>query len=88
MFNGLCHLGNFSTFGALGTLGWISAGLHVVFWVGLIVGIILLFVWLSRQSGVNQASPVLSTQDVLKNRYARGEITREQYHQMLKDIDS
>jgi putative membrane protein len=88
MFNGLCHLGNFGSFGALGTWGWASAILHLVFWVGLIVGIILLLVWLARQSGSNPAGHVLSTHDVLKSRYARGEITREQYHQMLKDINS
>jgi putative membrane protein len=86
MFNGLCHIGNFGAIGALGTWGWVSAILHLVFWVGLIVGIVLLLVWIARQSGSNRVLASISTQEILQMRYARGEITREQYQQMLGDI--
>jgi putative membrane protein len=86
MFNGLCHLGNFGAFGSLGTWGWISVILHLVFWVGLIAGIVLLLVWIARQSGPNTVQASLSSREILKARYARGEITREQYQQMIGDI--
>jgi len=56
----------------------------LTFWGALIVGIILLV----RSMGVG-GGPLSHTAplDVLKRRYAVGEITREQYAQMRKDLD-
>ncbi len=55
----------------------------VVFWVGVVV----LAVWLAgllfpRMSQGAQSSP----REILNARYARGELTREQYEEMLKEI--
>ncbi len=86
MFNGLCHLGNFGTLGAFGAWGWVSVILNVIFWVGLIAGIVLLVVWLSRQSRPNQGRVLASSREILQERFARGEISREEYQQILKDI--
>ena len=56
----------------------------LTFWGALIVGIILLV----RSIGVGGAPLSHSTPlDTLKRRYAAGEITREQYEQMRKDLD-
>ncbi|WP_143305668.1 SHOCT domain-containing protein [Marispirochaeta aestuarii] len=42
---------------------------------------------LMSNSGVeNYSNPYNSPEDILKRRYAAGEITREQYQQMLKDL--
>jgi uncharacterized membrane protein len=57
--------------------------------------LILLVVWgirqMSRSSGhsnIVQPGPGgLSAREILQVRYARGEITREQYQQMLADIE-
>jgi putative membrane protein len=90
MFNGLCHFGNWGNFGAW---GWVAMILQTVFWIGLIAGVILLIVWAIRRS--SQASTTVSgyaisgqptAKDILQARYARGEITREQYQQMLDDL--
>jgi putative membrane protein len=86
MFNGLCHFGNFSAFGSAGAWGWISVVFYLVFWVGLIAGIILLVVWLARQSGSRQAYSHSNAGAILQERYARGEITREQYESMKRDL--
>jgi putative membrane protein len=56
----------------------------LAFWGALIVGIVLLVRSIGVGGGsVSQGTPV----DVLKRRYAAGEITREQYEQMRKDLD-
>jgi putative membrane protein len=56
----------------------------LTFWGALIVGIILLV----RSIGVGGTPLSHSTPlDTLKRRYAAGEITREQYEQMRKDLD-
>ena len=56
----------------------------LTFWGALIVGIVLLV----RSMGVD-GSPRSHTAplDTLKRRYAAGEITREQYEQMRKDLE-
>ncbi len=63
--------------------------LLLVFWGGLIA----LAIWLvksmfgssQRLSGISQSSE-LSAGEILDQRYARGEITREQYELMKQDI--
>ena len=56
----------------------------LTFWGALIVGIVLLV----RSMGVGGGSPSHSAPlDVLKRRYAAGEITREQYELMRKDLE-
>ena len=62
----------------------------VLFWGGLIA----LAVWLarglfgndSRRSSVSPTGDGLSAQAILDERYARGEITREQYELMKSDL--
>ena len=90
MFNGLCHFGNWGSFGAW---GWAAMILQLVLWLSLIAGIVLLIVWAVRRSGRTPTalssyatSSQPSAKDILQARYARGEITREQYQQMLRDL--
>jgi len=89
-WNGCC---GFGSFGSMGWIGWI---INIVLTIGVLIGVILLVVWAVRritnsQSGSwlssNQSGSGLTTaRDILQARYARGEITREEYHQMLEDI--
>lgn len=66
-------------------LGMGLAGLSMLaFWGALIVGAVLLVRALGgRRRGHWRASPV----DILKRRYAAGELNREQYEQMRQDIE-
>jgi putative membrane protein len=72
--------------------GLIGVVLMILFWGGLILGA----VWLVRavfQPGNQFGSRTQSTQeqsarDILDRRYARGEITREQYEAMRKDLET
>jgi putative membrane protein len=63
--------------------GWIFM---ILFWVLIILGIVALGRWLfySRDAGGAARGPL----DILKERYARGEITREQYEQMRRDLEA
>jgi len=79
-------------FGGLGLIGMI---LNLVITVGVIVGIVLLVVWLVRrlgseggalQAGRGPKAGQPSPREILQTRYASGEITRDQYQQMLSDL--
>ena len=66
-------------------LGMGLAGLSMLaFWGLLIVGVVLLVRALGgRRRGHGSGSPI----DILKRRYATGELSREQYEQMRRDIE-
>lgn len=57
----------------------------LVFWGALIVGAILV---VRHLGGIPGSEVRTSPLDILKGRYAAGEITREQYAQMRKDLES
>jgi len=71
-------------------LGGIGLILMLLFWAGLILGV----VWLVKAIfSNNQQNPSgfdshtqLSPRDILDQRYARGEVTREQYEIIKKDL--
>jgi len=73
--------GHASMMGGMGVLA-------ILFWVLIIAGIIFIAKWfLERNRGESDADKHLeSALDILKKRYARGEIDRETYEQMKKDI--
>jgi putative membrane protein len=77
-------------FGSFGSFGWIGLILNLIITVGVIIGIIWLVVWLARKGISNNQgysmTPQISPREILQTRYARGEITREQYQQMLEDV--
>ena len=74
---------------AFGIWGIIMGIVMLLFWVLVIGGIVLLVVWLFRQGQPAAATPGgRGALDILKERYARGEITREQYEQMRRDLES
>ena len=69
-----------------GPVGWIFM---ILFWVVLIVGA----VWLTRSvfSGwtnqqTRRTEPDLDAREILDRRYARGEIDRDEYELMKKDL--
>jgi putative membrane protein len=63
--------------------GWIFM---LLFWALIILGIVALARWLFY-SGNRGGGSSRSALDILKERYARGEITREQFEQMRRDLE-
>ena len=63
---------------------WLGGLAMFLFWGALIVGAVLVVRLLGGVPGREvRTSPL----DILKRRYASGEITREQYEQMRKDLE-
>ena len=57
----------------------------LVFWGGIIVLIILLVRWLSRAGATGERLPGRPTPlDILKERYAKGEIDKKEYEERRK----
>ena len=86
---------NYGGFGGIGGFGWIGLIINLVLTIGIIVGLVLLAVWAIRRFTHNQHGALVSSgqnpgmgtaREILQTRYARGEITREEYQQMLTDI--
>ena len=76
-----------------GNYGWIGMIINLVITVALIVGIVWLIIWLVRRTDSNGLANVGSSvapkspREILQARYARGEITREQYLEILEDLN-
>ncbi len=64
--------------------GWVGLGiLHMaLFWVLVILGIVVLVKWLAGSAPRSETRAI----DILKERYAKGELTREQFEQMKRDL--
>lgn len=79
-------------FGPFGVAANPVAGiLSFVFWALIIGGIVLLVVWAVRSAGragtfAAPAARASEALEILKTRYAKGEITKEQYDQMRQDL--
>ena len=62
----------------------------ILFWALIILGIVALAKWLFTTSGSvgSSGGAGKAPLDIVKERYARGEIDREQYEQMRRDLES
>lgn len=82
-------------FWGLGSYGWIGWIVNIALTAVILIGLVLLVIWAVRritnsQKGsmyvTDQGDGLNTAQEILQARYARGEITREEYQRMLKDI--
>ncbi len=69
-------------------LGLFSLMIMAAFWIALIVGILFLIRWLiassrQRRRAIRSEDPAL---DILRARYARGEVSKEEFEQKRKDL--
>lgn len=65
-------------------LGWL---MMLAFWGALIVGVALLVRWLSGATAGATAPARESPLDILKRRYAAGEITQDEYARIRQEIE-
>ena len=91
MFDALCSSDGWRLFGNFDAWNLIGWGLTLIVWIGLLVALALLVVWIIRRAGVpGGAVPYATAQpaarEILQARYARGEINREQFQEMKQVI--
>ena len=81
-------------YGMMGN-GWWDL-LMILFWLLVLAGIVLLVIWAVRQlSGTGHGTahkefpgqtPIEDPCEIVRMRYARGEITKEQYEEMCRTL--
>lgn len=65
-----------------------GGGIMWLFWILIIAGIIFVFLNMSRGSFNNPPQKKESPLDILKKRYARGEIEEEEFERRRKELES
>ena len=72
--------------------GWLGMGIGMIgmllFWGLIILGIAVLVKWLAGAQAAGGAPPAKSALDIVKERYARGEIDKEEFEQKKRDLSS
>jgi putative membrane protein len=74
--------------GGWGGMGWLHSILMIAFWVLVIVGLVFIVKWLiqasrGERSGTEGGSKAVN---ILKERYAKGEINHEEFERMRRDL--
>jgi putative membrane protein len=80
---GMMHWGGYGWDG--GWFGWVG----MVFWWLLVVFLVVSAIrWLSSRGDSSTTSRARSALDILKERYARGEIEKKEYEEKRKALES
>jgi len=70
----------------MGEYGWFGPGFGwffmILFWVLVIAGVVTLIRWLGSSTAQRGETPL----ETLKARYARGEIGKEEYERMRREL--
>ncbi len=78
-------MGDMGDFGGWGFgFGWVFM---ILFWGLIILGIVAIIKWLLGASKTSGAQSEKTALDVLKERYARGEIEREEFEQKKRGLE-
>jgi putative membrane protein len=67
---------------------WFGGILMIIFWIAVIVGIIVLIRWLILSKGSGGSSRGQGSLEILRQRYARGEIDREEFEEKKRDLET
>jgi putative membrane protein len=69
-------------------MGWFGPIIMVAFWIAVIVAAVFLARWLMKtpRTGEQRAMLEDSPLEILKRRYARGEINKEEFEEKKKDL--
>jgi putative membrane protein len=67
-------------------LWWLGPLLMVIFWGLVITGGVLLVRWLATASSSRRGEPEDSALEILKKRYAKGEIGKEEFEEKKKTL--
>jgi putative membrane protein len=74
-----------------GSLGWIYLIINLGLIIGTIIALVFLVIWIVKRLSNNNPEQALnsgaqSAVEIAKERYAKGDITREEYQKLLVDL--
>ena len=76
---------NYGGWGAGSMMGWIGGGIMmIVFWVFLIS----IIIWIVRETRGTHVHHGSEAVNILKERYAKGEISKEEFNEKKKDLSA
>lgn len=82
--------GGAGSYGHMWDGGWFGMGFGLIgtllFWILIILGVAALVKWLA--GGRTSSPPPKTALDIVKERYARGEIDKEEFEQKKRDLSS
>lgn len=69
--------------------GWMGGGwiFMALFWIFIIVGVVAVIHWLGSDAKRNSETPRKTPFEILQERYARGEIEKDEYEQKRRDLE-
>lgn len=77
--------GNYGA-GSSSMMGYGSGPIMILWWAAIIVGTIVFIRWLTAQAKHGGAGGGKSALDIVKERYAKGEINKDEFEAKKKDL--
>ena len=74
---------NYGDWGAGSIMGWFGGGFMMFFFWALII---IFIVWVVREVGSKNLKSGSNALDILKERYAKGEIDKKEFEEKKKDL--
>lgn len=73
----------YGDWGAGNMMGWFGGGIMMIVFWGLFIA---LMVWIVREVGGRRTHPNSQALEILKERYAKGEMSKEEFESKKRDI--
>lgn len=73
--------------GMIGYYGFFPVFIMVIFWILITIGVVLLVKWFLDQSKGQSKTKDVSALETAQLRYARGEITREEFEEIKTNLE-